>query len=68
MKTIIASTLLSLIFLSSCGGSKTEATKTKGSDQAIYSCTMHHEVREEKPGQCPKCGMDLVIVEDINQW
>lgn len=26
---------------------------------AIYSCPMHPEVRSDKPGKCPKCGMNL---------
>jgi len=26
-----------------------------------YTCPMHPEVISDKPGQCPKCGMDLVI-------
>ena len=26
-----------------------------------YTCTMHHEVTADKPGKCPKCGMDLVV-------
>ena len=25
-----------------------------------YTCPMHPEVRSNKPGKCPKCGMDLV--------
>lgn len=25
-----------------------------------YSCPMHPEVEQAEPGQCPKCGMDLV--------
>jgi len=25
-----------------------------------YTCTMHPEVVQDKPGKCPKCGMDLV--------
>ena len=24
-----------------------------------YTCTMHPEVMSDKPGKCPKCGMDL---------
>src|SRR5688572_10086354 len=26
----------------------------------VYSCPMHPEVRSDKPGNCPKCGMALV--------
>lgn len=29
----------------------------------LYTCPMHPEVREEKPGRCPKCGMFLVEAE-----
>jgi multidrug efflux pump subunit AcrA (membrane-fusion protein) len=29
----------------------------------IYTCPMHPEVQDTKPGQCPKCGMDLVKKE-----
>lgn len=26
----------------------------------LYVCPMHPEVRADRPGACPKCGMDLV--------
>lgn len=26
-----------------------------------YTCPMHPEVKQEKPGMCPKCGMALVV-------
>jgi hypothetical protein len=25
-----------------------------------YTCVMHPEVKSDKPGNCPKCGMELV--------
>ncbi|MCY7409377.1 MAG: hypothetical protein LH473_03830 [Chitinophagales bacterium] len=25
-----------------------------------YTCPMHPEVNSDKPGKCPKCGMELV--------
>ena len=31
----------------------TKATKT-------YTCLMHPEVISDKPGKCPKCGMELI--------
>ncbi len=27
----------------------------------VYSCPMHPEVKSDKPGNCPKCGMNLVV-------
>lgn len=27
----------------------------------VYTCVMHPEVQSDKPGKCPKCGMDLVL-------
>jgi len=29
-------------------------------DSVIYTCTMHPDVVSDKPGKCPKCGMDLI--------
>ena len=26
----------------------------------IYTCPMHPDVQQERPGKCPKCGMQLV--------
>jgi len=30
---------------------------------STYTCPMHREVRSDKPGNCPKCGMKLVPLE-----
>src|SRR5215467_3426808 len=27
----------------------------------VYVCPMHPEVQSSKPGECPKCGMQLVV-------
>ena len=31
--------------------------------KTIYTCPMHPEVVQDKPGKCPKCGMNLVAKE-----
>ncbi|MFH5854582.1 heavy metal-binding domain-containing protein, partial [Clostridium perfringens] len=28
-----------------------------------YTCPMHPEIMQDKPGNCPKCGMNLVPVD-----
>lgn len=28
-------------------------------EPTVYTCPMHPEVRQNKPGSCPKCGMTL---------
>lgn len=27
----------------------------------VYACPMHTEVKSDKPGKCPKCGMNLEL-------
>src|SRR5262245_1947540 len=37
------------------------------SDDVVYTCPMHPEVRQRGPGSCPKCGMALepeMVTED----
>ena len=29
-------------------------------NEIIYTCPMHPEVRQSKPGRCPGCGMELI--------
>jgi membrane fusion protein, copper/silver efflux system len=37
----------------------------QGSD-IIYTCSMHPQVRQDEPGDCPICGMDLIPVSDVD--
>lgn len=32
-------------------------------DDTIWTCSMHPQVRQNEPGDCPLCGMDLIPVE-----
>lgn len=27
----------------------------------VYTCSMHPQIRQSEPGQCPICGMDLIV-------
>lgn len=39
----------------------TDSTDTNSTNAKIYTCPMHPDVISDKPGQCPKCGMDLEL-------
>jgi hypothetical protein len=41
-----------------------DKSKTEQSTATVYTCPMHPEVTSDKPGNCPKCGMELVPKED----
>lgn len=48
------------------GESKAEIksqSKSQFQSQTTYTCPMHPEVISDKPGKCPKCGMELVEKE-----
>src|SRR5579862_3594452 len=60
----IATVLSALVLLISCSH-----TKQPVQIQAIvkndfyYTCSMHPQVHEDHPGNCPVCGMKLIKVE-----
>lgn len=46
-------------------GLSPDAATTAG--EQVYDCPMHPEVVGDKPGSCPKCGMDLVLKASNNE-
>jgi outer membrane biogenesis lipoprotein LolB len=64
---LILSVAAIALLLAGCTGSNhTETTQSdqstgQKSEKAVqYTCSMHPEVVQDKPGDCPKCGMKLV--------
>src|SRR5210317_1284655 len=37
-----------------------ETTKTTEKKDKIWTCSMHPQIRQNEPGDCPICGMDLI--------
>ncbi|WP_176466251.1 efflux RND transporter periplasmic adaptor subunit [Aliifodinibius salipaludis] len=33
----------------------------------VYTCSMHPNVREDEPGNCPICGMELIPVDNVDE-
>ena len=42
---------------------RADAPSTTAATAQKYTCEMHPEVISDKPGKCPKCGMNLVPVQ-----
>lgn len=45
------------------GISKFSHQHIEQSTNQIWTCSMHPQVRQDEPGQCPICGMDLIPLE-----
>ena len=56
-KVILVASTLFFIATASIGQNKIESVK--------YTCSMHKEVMLDKPGKCPKCGMNLEPVKQV---
>lgn len=64
--TLVVGLLLGgLIF----GGSKNdfhddhEHVKNEVNGETVWTCSMHPQIRQNEPGNCPICGMDLIPLE-----
>jgi transcription initiation factor IIE alpha subunit len=65
MKKVILIATVILFFataFTACNNDKSNTNTQKETLTAdeMYTCTMHNEVMGDKPGSCPKCGMNLV--------
>src|SRR5690348_11970066 len=58
---LILSALVLTFFLSSCK-QKNKADVATVNKDVYYTCSMHPNVIEENPGNCPICGMKLIAV------
>lgn len=60
---IVMPLICAALFLSSAAFAQTTTSSPAASATAAakkeYTCPMHPEVVEHKPGKCPKCGMKL---------
>ena len=59
--TFISILVLTALIAVSCSSSEDKTEKTEKTKKIqLWTCGMHPEVILEEPGQCPKCGMNLV--------
>lgn len=43
------------------------STEAGQKENTTWTCSMHPQVRQDEPGQCPICGMDLIPAEESEQ-
>jgi hypothetical protein len=64
MKKLIIITSSVLLFMglavAQTGNTAPNNQKEETSTSITYTCSMHPEITSDKPGTCPKCGMNLV--------
>jgi Cu(I)/Ag(I) efflux system membrane fusion protein len=44
-----------------------KTSETAGEEGTVYTCSMHPQVRQDEPGDCPICGMELIPAEEADQ-
>lgn len=48
-------------------GSQTDdSTKVEADKETVYTCAMHPQIRQNEPGDCPICGMELIPVSEVS--
>ena len=60
---LITSTLIILFAVNSCSNKKEEHPHVEKEVTIYYTCSMHPQIQEPVPGNCPICGMKLIKAE-----
>jgi Cu(I)/Ag(I) efflux system membrane fusion protein/cobalt-zinc-cadmium efflux system membrane fusion protein len=66
LTTLLLIGLLSVmgaLVITGCGKEDQQTETATAESGQLWTCGMHPEVIVDEPGQCPKCGMDLVPVK-----
>jgi Cu(I)/Ag(I) efflux system membrane fusion protein len=62
---LVAGLLLGWLFFSG-SGSENDSVQTQdhASQETIWTCSMHPQIRQSEAGDCPICGMELIPLEE----
>ncbi len=66
MSTLALGFLLGWVFFGGSGNNETDQhqqVSTETAEETIWTCSMHPQIRQNEPGDCPICGMDLIPLE-----
>lgn len=62
MKKYILFLIAAVFVITSCNRNK----QTVAHSDEYYTCSMHPQIMQDKPGLCPICHMDLIVVKKTN--
>jgi membrane fusion protein, copper/silver efflux system len=70
---LVSGLFLGWLFFHSSGETTTKGESAETLEQhnhehdeaTIWTCSMHPQIRQDKPGQCPICGMDLIPLTSL---
>lgn len=51
---------------SSIAHSASAQPQSGNAGETVYTCSMHPQIRQNEPGDCPICGMELVPADDVD--
>ena len=71
IKYILPSIVIGLFFgwLFFAGGTSSNKSNADGTEETVeehWTCSMHPQIDEPGPGQCPICGMDLILKTTVS--
>lgn len=49
------------------GGESHHHQDVSVSENTVWTCSMHPQIRQDHPGTCPLCGMDLIPADDAEE-
>ncbi|MUP47374.1 efflux RND transporter periplasmic adaptor subunit [Gramella sp. BOM4] len=61
---LVAGIFLGWLFFGGSEAAQDEHDHTAGAEAEVWTCSMHPQIRQPEPGQCPICGMDLIPLSE----
>ncbi len=62
--TLLIGLMLGWLIFGGDGGMEQSSVKEGIEKNEVWTCSMHPQIRQNEPGKCPICGMELVPVDD----
>ena len=64
LAALVVGVLLGSLFFGGKDDEHQHAENEASEESTVWTCSMHPQIRQEKPGKCPICGMELIPLSD----